>query len=64
MFIMILLIGCKSKSTESSLPFINKPDFTPEWIAENDEAYKNIHRIPEKPHNAHNPQRSTSSLWR
>ncbi len=44
--LLILLIGCKGKSTESSLPFINKPDFTPEWIAENDAAYKNIHRIP------------------
>jgi protein SCO1/2 len=44
--LLILLIGCKSKSVESSLPFINKPDFTPEWIAENDAAYKDIHRIP------------------
>ncbi len=44
--LLILLVGCKSKPTESSLPFINKPDFTPEWISEDDTAYKNIHRIP------------------
>ena len=44
--LVMILVGCKSKPTESSMPFINKPDFTPEWIAENDEAYKNIHRIP------------------
>lgn len=45
-FLLVLLVGCKSKPTESSLPFINKPDFTPEWISESDAAYKNIHRIP------------------
>ena len=45
-FLLILLIGCNSKSTVSSLPFINKPDFTPEWIYESDAEYKNIHRIP------------------
>ena len=44
--LLMILVGCKSKPTESSMPFINKPDFTPEWIAENDVAYKNIHRIP------------------
>ena len=45
-FILILLVSCKSKPTESSLPFINKPDFTPEWIEKNDPAYSTIHRIP------------------
>ena len=28
------------------LPFINKPDFTPEWIKKSDPAYKSIHTIP------------------
>jgi protein SCO1/2 len=28
------------------LPFINKPDFTPEWISKNDASYSAIHRIP------------------
>ena len=28
------------------MPFINKPDYTPEWINKNDQAYATIHRIP------------------
>ena len=28
------------------LPFINKPDFTPEWIEKKDAGYDSIHRIP------------------
>jgi protein SCO1/2 len=47
---LILLTGCKSKEkhvvTEEGLPFINKPDFTPEWIEKKDPAYASIHRIP------------------
>jgi protein SCO1/2 len=44
--LLILLVSCKSKPKELSLPFINKPDFTPEWIEKNDPAYKSIHQIP------------------
>ena len=44
--LLMILVGCKSKPIESSLPFINKPDFTPEWIEKNDPAYSSIHRIP------------------
>jgi protein SCO1/2 len=44
--LLILLVGCKNKPKQESLPFINKPDFTPEWIEKNDPAYSNIHRIP------------------
>ena len=44
--LLILLIGCKSQPIELSLPFINKPDFTPEWIEKDDPAYLSIHRIP------------------
>jgi protein SCO1/2 len=44
--LLILLVSCKSKPTEPPLPFINKPDFTPEWISKSDAEYKNIHRIP------------------
>lgn len=44
--VLIILVGCKSKPTESSLPFINKPDFTPEWINKSDAVYDSIHRIP------------------
>jgi len=46
-FLLLLIqAGCKSKSAESSLPFINTPDFTPEWINKSDPAYNSIHRIP------------------
>ncbi len=44
--LLILLMACKGKSPLSTLPFINKPDFTPEWIGKNDPAYSSIHRIP------------------
>lgn len=46
--ILLATAACKNKTDEKdlSLPFINKPDFTPEWIEANDPAYKNIHTIP------------------
>ena len=44
--LLMILAGCKSKPTESSMPFINKPDFTPEWINKSDAGYNSIHRIP------------------
>ena len=28
------------------MPFINKPDFTPEWIKADDPAYASIHQVP------------------
>ena len=45
---LIALGSCKNKpaSTALPLPFINKPDFTPEWIVKKDAAYSSIHRIP------------------
>jgi protein SCO1 len=43
---LIVLAGCKSKPTELALPFINKPDYTPEWIDSKDPAYSSIHHIP------------------
>ena len=48
LLILILLVSCKTKtkSNELPLPFINKPDFTPEWIEKNDSGYSSIHRIP------------------
>lgn len=33
-------------ATNESLPFFNKPDWTPEWISLADSAYKSIHTIP------------------
>ncbi len=43
---IIILFGCKNKTTQSSLPFINKPDFTPEWISSASPEYNKIHHIP------------------
>src|SRR5262245_18145599 len=46
-FIVILtLVSCKDKTNKETLPFINQPDFTPEWINKNDAAYRSIHTIP------------------
>jgi len=44
----LAITACNSKPVdkEPGLPFINKPDFTPEWIATDDPAYKHIHTIP------------------
>jgi protein SCO1 len=35
-----------AKSVDESLPYFNKPDWTPEWISNSDSAYKSIHTIP------------------
>lgn len=45
---LLVLLSCKTKSKpdELPLPFINTPDFTPEWIKKTDTAYSSIHRIP------------------
>lgn len=41
-----LLCACKTRKMELPLPYFNKPDFTPEWIARDSPAYKRIHTIP------------------
>ena len=48
LLLVVFASACKNKTADKSLalPFINKPDFTPEWISTNDPAYKNIHTIP------------------
>lgn len=44
--ILVIAAACKNKPQALALPFINKPDFTPEWIEKSDPAYKTIHTIP------------------
>ncbi len=48
LLLFLFASACKNKTADKTLalPFINKPDFTPEWIAADDPAYKNIHTIP------------------
>lgn len=40
------MVSCKTTPAPLPLPFINKPDFTPEWIYKTDADYKSIHTIP------------------
>ena len=44
--LLVLLAACKNKSATLPLPFINQPDFTPEWISASDSNYSTIHQIP------------------
>lgn len=43
--VIIMGAACEQKK-QAALPFINKPDFTPEWIGKGDDAYTGIHSIP------------------
>jgi len=44
--IIMGFISCNTANKqETTLPFFNSAIFTPEWIASNDPAYKNIHTI-------------------
>ena len=45
--LLLLLGACRGKEmTADGLPFINKPDYTPEWISKSDPRYDSIHHIP------------------
>lgn len=46
LLLLIVLASCQNKPRTSSMPFINKPDYTPEWIEKNDPSYSSIHHIP------------------
>ena len=43
---LVLALGCTTAPDKDALPFINQPDFTPEWINPGDNQYSKIHRIP------------------
>jgi protein SCO1/2 len=44
---LALFFSCRSSlGRKETMPFFNKPDFTPEWISKKDPAYKKIHTIP------------------
>ncbi len=51
--LMFALLSCNTMNNKdqqqevsTTLPFFNKPDWTPEWIAISDSNYKKIHTIP------------------
>ncbi len=46
LFFLLFFGGCKAVVEKDELPFINKPDYTPEWISKKNPAYNNIHCIP------------------
>jgi len=46
LILFVFEIACKGKTGSESLPFINQPDFTPEWIEKSDPAYSTIHSVP------------------
>lgn len=46
LWLLLGIGGCRSSTTSDTLPFFNRPDFTPEWIESGTSAYDSIHRIP------------------
>jgi protein SCO1/2 len=47
---LLTVFACKTEKKvdkETTLPFFNSANFTPEWIAESSSKYKDIHTIPE-----------------
>jgi protein SCO1/2 len=45
--LLILIVSCtKNKQVDEDLPFINTPEFTPEWISTDNPNYDKIHTIP------------------
>ena len=46
--IFTMLISCNTEmvNKDTTLPFFNSAEFTPEWISEKSEKYLNIHKIP------------------
>ncbi len=48
LFLGITLLACQHKiSKEETLPYFNKPDWTPEWISKQGPNFQNIHHIPD-----------------
>lgn len=42
---LLIASSCKEKESQTSLPFYNSADFTPQWIEKSDPAYNEIHTI-------------------
>ncbi|WP_237275173.1 SCO family protein [Tenacibaculum ovolyticum] len=48
--LMLVFTSCKIESKvnkETTLPFFNSAEFTPEWIAKGSSEYNNIHTVPD-----------------
>jgi protein SCO1/2 len=46
LLLSVYLLSCQQSVKLDTLPFFNKPDFTPEWISATDSGYLHIHTIP------------------
>jgi len=46
LLVILFITSCQQSANQEVLPFINKPDFTPEWINKKDTGYQHIHKIP------------------
>lgn len=47
LLLLILIVSCaENKQEDEGLPFINTPEFTPEWISKDNPNYNKIHTIP------------------
>lgn len=44
--LMIICLGCNPNHPADTLPFFNRPDFTPEWIEKEKPIFSTIHTIP------------------
>ncbi len=44
--LLMILGACNQKPNKDAMPFINKPDFTPEWIDKDNPSFDSIHHIP------------------
>jgi len=70
---LIILIGflafysCKSAEkidTETTLPFFNSAEFTPEWIAKDSKGYASIHTIPDFEFTNQNGKKITKGTYK
>jgi len=49
LLVLMTVVACKTApeiNKETTLPFFNSAEFTPEWISETSEKYATIHKIP------------------
>ena len=67
LIVFLTLYSCKSSEkidTETTLPFFNSAEFTPEWIAEDSEEYANIHSIPDFEFTNQNGKKITKETYK
>jgi len=64
---LITIFACKTEfkvNKETTLPFFNSAEFTPEWISETSISYRNIHTIPDFEFINQNGEKVTKSTYK